>query len=167
VRCLILGCGCRGLALASTLRDAGHAVRGTTREAARGSVLSAAGVEPFICDPDRIGTLVPALEHVTAACILLGSAAGDRQSISALHGPRLEMLLEKLIDTTVRGLVYEAAGTVAADVLERGATLVRAASDRSHISCSLLTAEPADHEVWLAQAVVAVESVLAIDSSVK
>src|SRR5947209_10827367 len=75
-RVLIIGCGCRGLALAQGLRERGHAVRGTTRDSARLDVLEAAGVDAVLADPDRIMTIVPTFEHVTVACILLGSAVG-------------------------------------------------------------------------------------------
>ncbi len=145
--------------LAHALREAGHTVRGTTRDPARAPLLEAGGVEPVLADPDRVATLVPALEHVSAICLLLGSAAGDPDAVSALHGARLEMLLLKLLDTTVRGVVYEASGAAPAAVRERGARLVRAAGQRSHISNALLTADPSDHRAWLEAAIAALESV--------
>ena len=43
---------------------------------------------------------------------LLGSATGEPDAIAAIHGPRLERLLEKLVDSPVRGFAYEAAGSV-------------------------------------------------------
>jgi len=95
----------------------GHAVRGTSRDSSHVPALEAAGVEAFVGDPDRVGTIVPALQQVSVACLLLGSAVGDPDRIAALHGPRLEMLLEKMIDTTVRGIVYEAGGTAAVTLL--------------------------------------------------
>ncbi|MGH2893410.1 MAG: hypothetical protein ACRDPM_09110, partial [Solirubrobacteraceae bacterium] len=108
-RCLIVGCGCRGLELATALRAAGHAVRGTTREPARRAEIEAAGVEPFVGDPNLVGTLAPALAHVGVACILLGSATGTGDQLAALHGTRLDMLLERMLDPTVTGVVYQAA----------------------------------------------------------
>jgi hypothetical protein len=145
------------------MRDAGHVVRGTTRDPDREGTLAAAGVEPFVCDPDRVGTLVPALANVGAVCVLLGSAVDDVDQLAALHGPRLEMLLGKLIDTTVRGLVYEAAGTVPPRVLRHGAELVSAAAEQSHIPFVLLDADPLDHQTWLGLARSAVEG-LGLDS---
>ena len=45
----------------------------------------------------------------------LGSAAGGPRR-SDVHGPRLERMLERLVDTPVRGFVYEAArGTAGAE----------------------------------------------------
>ena len=134
-------------------------VRGTTRDPSREAHLAAADVEPFVADPDRVGTLVPALQHVAVVCVLLGSATGTREQVAALHGPRLEMLLTKLIDTTARGFVYEAAGTVPAPILRAGADLVRAAAEASRIPHAVLDADPSDHGRWLQAARSAVEGV--------
>jgi hypothetical protein len=132
-RCLIIGCGCRGLLLARELASRGHAVRGTTRDTERVAELDRAGVEGIVADPDRIATLIPALEHVGAACILLGSAVGGSEALAALHGSRLEMLLLRMLDTTVRGVVYEAIGTVDPTVLAAGDERVRSFCERSLI----------------------------------
>jgi uncharacterized protein YbjT (DUF2867 family) len=159
-RCLIVGCGCRGLELAGTLRSAGHAVRGTTRDEARSAEIEAAGAEPFIGDPNVVGTLAPALAHVGVACILLGSATGTEEQLSALHGTRLDMLLERMLDTTVRGVVYQAAGSVGPVLLGAGADRVRYACERSLIPYEVLTADPATDEGWVTQAVQAVDRAL-------
>lgn len=119
-----------------------------------------AGAEAVLCDPDRVATLVGALEHVTVACILLGSAVGTAQELRALHGTRLEMLLTKLIDTTVRGLVYEARGTVDPAVLGGGVDLVRAFGERSLARYALLQSDPARPEEWLGAALEAIERVV-------
>jgi nucleoside-diphosphate-sugar epimerase len=115
-RVLIVGCGCRGRDLARELVAAGHAVRGTTRDPANADAIAAAGAEPYVGDPDRIGTLMDALAGVTVVCWLLGAAAAPD-----LHGPRLRMLFEKLVDTPVRGVVYEgtAGAAIARDAAER------------------------------------------------
>ena len=115
----MVGGGCRGLALARTLVAEGHAVRAVTRSPARRAEIEAAGCECWIGDPDRIGSLRYALDNVTVLLWLLGTATGP--NVEALHGSRLRMMLEKTTDTTVRGVVYERAGTVPADVLARGA----------------------------------------------
>jgi uncharacterized protein YbjT (DUF2867 family) len=159
-RCLIIGCGCRGLALARALRAAGHAVRGTTRDPDRRAEIEAAGVEAFVGDPDRVGTLSPALEHVGVACVLLGSAEGDPEQLAALHGTRLDMLLERMLDTTVRGVVYECVGTAPAAVLREGVARVRHACERNLIPYALLAADPFDRERWTGAAVTAVEDAL-------
>ena len=101
-RVLIIGCGCRGRELARALRDAGHAVRGTTRDPVNAPVIAEAGAEPYIGDPDRIATLMEALTGVTILVWLLGNVPDPD-----LHGGRLRMMFEKLVDTPVRGVVYE------------------------------------------------------------
>ncbi len=90
-------------------------------------------MEGVIADPDRIATVIPALEHVGAACILLGSAIGGSEALAALHGSRLEMLLLRMLDTTVRGVVYEATGTVDPAILAAGGERVRSFCERSLI----------------------------------
>ena len=117
-RVLIVGCGCRGRSLGVALRASGHAVRGTTRSSARVDDLETAGIEGVVADPDRLGTLVPALAGVTVVCWLMGSAADSPD----VHGPRLRSLVEHLVDTPVRGLVYEAAGSADPALLAEGAS---------------------------------------------
>ena len=125
-RVLIVGCGGRGRALARELLAAGHAVRGTTRSPARVDAIAAAGAEPYVGDPDRIATLMEAIAGVTVVAWLMGSATGP--GAEDLHAGRLRMLCEKLVDTPVRGLLYEGAGTLGADVLTGGAEVVRGAA---------------------------------------
>lgn len=119
-----------------------------------------AGAEAVLADPDRLATLVGALDHVGVAIVLLGSAGGDREAVVALHGPRLEALLIKLLDTTIRGVVYEAAGSVPADVLDRGAATVARLCTRSRIPYGLVEAERGS-DGWLEQTLGAVQRVLA------
>ncbi len=124
-------------------------------------MLETDGIEAVIGDPDRVGTIAPALDHVGLVCVLLGSAEGDSESLVALHGPRREMLLSRTLDSTVRGLVYECAGSVDRAVLERGAETVRSVCGSSHIPYALLDADPGQHEEWLAAALRAHEQLLA------
>lgn len=159
-RCLIIGCGCRGRALATELRTIGHAVRGTTRDPGGCAAIEAVGAEAFVGDPDRVATLTPALEHVSVACLLLGSAAGEPEALAALHGSRLDMLLERMRDTTVRGVVYEARGTVDPQLLQAGAERVRWACERSLIPYQLLVSEPAELGPWVSAAAEAVQRAL-------
>ncbi|MGN6189242.1 MAG: NAD(P)H-binding protein [Conexibacter sp.] len=162
-RVLIVGCGCRGQALARALREQGHAVRGTTRDESRRAAIESAGAEVWIGDPDRIATISYALADVTILCWLMGSASGPAEKLEALHGSRLRMLLERTIDTTVRGLLYEAAGTVEPALLAEGAQTVHAACEKSEIPHALLDADPADHDAWLAAALREIEGLLAYE----
>jgi uncharacterized protein YbjT (DUF2867 family) len=100
-----VGCGCRGRELAAALAEDGHAVRGTSRSPERIGDIEASGAEAVVADPDRLGTLLPHVEGVSVLVWLLGSVEGEAGA--ALHGPRLESMLEALVDTPVRGVVYE------------------------------------------------------------
>jgi uncharacterized protein YbjT (DUF2867 family) len=160
-RVLIVGCGCRGQQLTRSLRARGHAVRGTTRTEARRAAIEAAGAEVWIGDPDRIGTIHYALDGVTILCWLMGSAEGSGEQLAALHGSRLEMLLQRTIDTTVRGVLYEAAGSVDAALLARGAATVRSSCAHSEIPHAMLDADPTvDQGAWATAALDAVDELL-------
>jgi nucleoside-diphosphate-sugar epimerase len=163
-RVLIVGCGCRGRALAHDLRAAGHAVRGTTRDPSHTEAIAAAGAEPYVGDPDRVATLMDALAGVTIVCWLMGTATGAPDRVAALHDGRLRMLWEKLVDTPVRGVVHEAAGPLPPDVLARGRAVARAAHETWRIPLVVLDADPADHGAWLAAATTAVAGLLGVDS---
>ena len=147
-RVLIVGCGCRGRELARDLIAKGHAVRGTTRDPAGLPEIEAAGAEAVVADPDRLGTLVGHLQGVAVVCWLLGDVTGA--AAADLHGPRLRTMLERLVDTPVRGVVYEAAGSADQDVLAAGAAAVRAASATWSIPAEVVEAAPADPPAWLA-----------------
>lgn len=126
-RVLIVGCGCRGRELAAELRSRGHAVRGTTRSESHLPEILAADVDAVVADPNRLATLTPQLDGVSVLVWLMGSAEGPEAA--ALHGDRLTSLLETLVDTHVRGVVYEAAGSVEPQLLEQGAAFVRRAGE--------------------------------------
>ena len=117
-RVLIIGCGCRGRSLARALVADGHAVRGTTRDPQRAAAIAEAGAEPYVGDPDRVGTLMGALTGLTVICWLLGGVPAPE-----LHDGRLRMLFEKLVDTPVRGVVYERGSPV-------GEAIARDAAER-------------------------------------
>ncbi len=146
--------------LARELIAAGHAVRATTRDPANVAAIESTGAEPFVGDPDRVATIARAFDHASVACVLLGSAEGDAAALEALHGTRLEMLLSRMLDTTVRGIVYETSGTVAPGILRRGSEIVRATCEDSRIPFALLDADPSDPAAWVAAASTAVAEVL-------
>jgi hypothetical protein len=79
-RVLIVGPGARGDVLARELKASGHAVRG-----------------PVPSDP---ASVVGSLDAVAVLCWLGGEA----------DEPRLRAVLEKLVDTPVRGVAYEPVG---------------------------------------------------------
>jgi hypothetical protein len=106
-RVLIVGAAGR----ADELADSGHVVE------------EADGV-----DPDRLATLTPRLEGVTVVCWLFG----DNERAS-LHGDRLAALLEYLVDTPVRGFVYERSGEHPG-----GEEIVDRASRTFHLPCTVI-----------------------------
>ncbi len=161
-RCLIIGCGCRGRALGRELGERGHAVRGSSRRDGELAEMEAVRIEPHHGDPDRVGTLAPAFDRVSVACVLLGSATGAPEAVRALHETRLEMLLERMLDTTIRGIVYEAAGSVDPAVLAGGIAIVRRRCEGSLIPYALLQSDPARaRTAWLQEALTAVQRLLA------
>jgi hypothetical protein len=157
----MVGGGCRGLRLARTLMAEGHAVRAVTRSPARRAQIEAAGCECWIGDPDRIGSLRYALDNVTVLLWLLGTATGP--NVEALHGSRLRMMLDKVTDTTVRAVLYEAAGSVDPAVLAAGAAELALAQRLNEIPGALLEADPRDADAWVAAARAAIEHLVSVD----
>ena len=133
-RALIVGCGCRGRELGGRLLAEGWAVRGTSRREEGLGEIEAAGIEPALADPDRPGTILELVGDVAVLVLLLGRCSGSEEEVAAIHGPRLERLLEHLVETPVRGIVYE--GT------EEGAEVVRQAARTWRIPASTNTAKP-------------------------
>jgi hypothetical protein len=123
-------------------------VRGTTRSAGATQDILAAGLEPAVADPDQGASVLEHVGDVALVFWLLGSAAGEPDAVAALHGPRLERVLEELVDTPVRGFVYEAAGSVTREDLERGSEIVRAAGERWRIPVAIVDRDPGDWEGW-------------------
>ncbi len=159
-RLLIVGCGCRGRALGGRLAADGWAVRGTSRGDPGLAKIEAAAIEPALADPLRPATLLSLIDDVSVVVWLLGSARGQEESLAALHGERLESLLQKLVDTPVRGFVYEAVGSVPASCLEAGARAVSMAGSSWRIRTAVLAAAPSDHGPWLRAASCAVQDAL-------
>jgi hypothetical protein len=133
-------------------------VRGTTRDPARVPELEAAGVEPAVGDPYRLATLMPHVANTSALVWLMGSATGE--DVEALHRTRLQTVLERLVDTPVRGMVYEAAGTLPAPLFREGAAAVRKAALTWQMPNVIVEQDPAGHEAWVRAMVAAVEEVL-------
>ncbi|HVY96743.1 MAG TPA: hypothetical protein VHA54_07265 [Solirubrobacterales bacterium] len=149
-RALIVGCGCRGRQLGRALLDEGWAVRGTSRREEGLEAIAAAGLEAAIADPDRPGTILDLVGDVAVVVLLLGSARGTAEELAAIHGPRLERLLEHLVDTPVRGVLYEAVGSAGPQLLEAGAEQVRAAARTWRIPVGILA--PTAAAAWPGEA---------------
>ncbi len=147
MRILLVGGGCRGLELTRALTAEGHAVRAVTRTEAGRAGIEAAGGECWIGDPDRIGSLRYALANVTVLLWALGTV--DR---SELHGSRLEMMLERTVDTMVRGVVYE--GT------EDGREIIERMCELNEVPFAFLESDPANGPAWAATGRAVIESLL-------
>ncbi|WP_146175404.1 hypothetical protein [Paraconexibacter algicola] len=162
MRVLMIGGGSeRGLALARSLTAEGHAVRIVSREGARREAIEAVGAECYVGTPDVVGTIRFALENVTVLCWLLGTAEHqDPEKLEALFGSRLKMLLEKTTDTTVRGVVFEDAGTVADELLASGRHEVEWAFEKNEIPYAYLRADGRDVDAWVPAAREAIDSLL-------
>lgn len=160
MRVLLVGGGCRGLGLTRELVAAGHAVRAVTRSESHRAAIEAAGAECWIGDPDVVGTLRYALESVTILVWALGTAGGTPAAVAALHGPRLQMMLGRVIDTTVRGVVYEAAGTVGSRVLADGRERVGREAQLNEIPYAVLECDPADRAQWVVRARAAIDGLI-------
>jgi hypothetical protein len=159
-RILLVGGGARGRALASSLIAERHTARITTRSEAGRAAIEAVGAECWIGTPDRVASLRYALENVTIACWLLGTATGSAEQLAALHGPRLAFFCSQTIDTTVRGLVYEAGGCVDSRLLLAGADLLATKAAFNEIPLRIIDADPADAGAWHAQALAALAGLL-------
>ena len=161
-RVLIVGGGCRGRQLARAAIADGHAVRITTRGEGGRAAVEQAGAECWVGTPLRLATLRGALEGVTIACWLLGTASGAAQELAELHGNRLEFFMTQAIDTTVRGILYEARGSLPRELLGTGERLARALAARNAIPFAALDADPAAGQAWLEQARGAVNELLGV-----
>ncbi len=160
-RALIVGCGCSGRALGSELRDEGWEVRGTSRTEEGLVPIEEVGIEPVRADPERPGTILDLVGDVTVVLWLLGGAEGSAENLAAIHGPRLEGLLERLVDTPVRGFLYEGAGTVDPKLLEGGAELVRNAESTWRIPVAVTGTSREHGPAWVEEMETAVVELLA------
>jgi hypothetical protein len=87
---------------------------------------------------------------VTVVCWLMG-----RLPVPELHGGRLRMLWEKLVDTPVRGVLYEGS-------LPEGEQVARAAAETWQIPLEVLRVDPHDHDAWPAAARAAIDRLLGL-----
>jgi hypothetical protein len=124
------------------------------------ALVTEAGIEPALADPDRPASLLKQVADVAVITLLLGSLVGPPETIAAIHGPRLERLMEKLVDTPVRGVIYEAAGSVSLQQLETGRETVTAAGERWRIPVEILDRDPVEHGAWRDAALTATRRLL-------
>jgi nucleoside-diphosphate-sugar epimerase len=159
-RALIVGCGCRGRELGRHLRARDWQVRGTSRQQAGLEGIDSAGLEAALADPDRPGTILDLCGDVSVVVWLLGSAVGEPGQIAAIHGPRLERLLEKLVESPVRGFAYESTGSASLEQLWAGREIVEGAAETWRIPVAILDWSR-DEPGWAERAGEAVAGLLA------
>ena len=141
-RALIVGCGRLGTELGLGLVDDGWAVRGTSRAEAGARRIESAGLEGVVADPDRVGTVLEHVGDVAVVAWALGEAVGP--TAPHVNGPRLERMLERLVDTPVRGFVL--------DVPPQGAEavgLVETATATWRLPSRLVEAPHSDAGEWV------------------
>jgi uncharacterized protein YbjT (DUF2867 family) len=159
-RALIVGCGCRGRSLGEALATEGWSVRGTSRSEDGLAPIRAAGIEAALADPAMPGTILDLVGDVAVVHWLLGSADGAEAEVAAIHGPKLERLLERLVDTPVRGFAYEAIGSVDPQHLAAGRGVVETAAETWRIPVEFLESGPGEPEDWLEGAVEATRNLV-------
>ena len=147
---MLVGCGCCGREAGKLLAERGWAVRGTSRGADGVAAIAAAGLEGAEADPDRVGSITELVGDVTVLAWLLGGGV-EPGAAADLNGPRLESLLAKLVDTPVRGFVFErpADGT--------GVEWVEDAIARWHLPAQIVEADRSDPDAWAMAVADAVE----------
>jgi hypothetical protein len=138
----------------------GWQVRGTSRRSERLEPIEAAGLEPALADPYRPGTVLELCGDVAVVVWLLGNAAGEPDEARAIHGPRLESLMERLVDSPVRAFAYEAVGSVDASAISEGVRIVVRAREIWRVPVVLLT-EGRREPRWAERSAAAVAGLLA------
>ena len=82
---------------------------------------------------------MPLLDGASAVCWLMGTANGSAEAVEAVHGPRLESMLELIVDTHARGFVYETGGVER----ELGLHAARCAREVYEMPIEILETDPA------------------------
>jgi hypothetical protein len=161
-RALIVGCGCGGRELGARLLEGGWQVRGTSRDREGVARIDEAGLEGAIADPNLPGTVLDLVGDIAVIVWLLGSAAGDPAEVAAIHGPRLETLLERLVDTPVRAFAYEDSGHLEPELLRRGREIVERAARAWRIPVALIGEGERSAPDWPELTAEAVRGLLAV-----
>src|SRR3954453_4518210 len=97
-RALIVGCGGRGRELGERLLAEGGTVRGTSRREEGLAAIAAAGIEAVLADPEGPAGVLELGNDVAILVLLLGGASGGEEELAAIHGPRLERLMEHMVE---------------------------------------------------------------------
>lgn len=156
-RALIVGCGRLGTELGLGLAEDGWAVRGTSRSQEGVERIEAAGLEGVVAEPDRVGTVLEHVGDVAVVAWALGEATGP--TARDVNGPRLERMLERLVDTPVRGFVLDAPRDGAEAV-----GLVETATRTWRLPSRVVEAPRSDAGEWVAELRAAVNGLISAAS---
>jgi hypothetical protein len=155
-RALIVGCGCLGTSLGLELAEDGWAVRGTARTQAGAERITKAGLEGVVADPDRVGTVLEHVGDVAVVAWALGAAGGP--TAADVNGPRLERMLERVVDTPVRGFVLDAPPE-----RPEGAELVAVATATWRLPTRVVEIPRSDSGEWIAAMRAAINDLIGAD----
>jgi hypothetical protein len=158
-RVLIVGCGCRGRLLAAALGEAGHAVRGTTRDPGMLRAIEAGGAEAALADPDRLVDAFAGARGGKRAGVADGHSGrrqggGRRPAWAAARVDRGQA--RRLPGARARGGGHSRVGAA-----RRGAAAVRRVGADNRMPVEVVEEDPGDSAVWLGAMTTAIERVLA------
>ena len=114
----------------------------------------------MVADPDRPGAILDQVADVALVFWLLGSAVGEPEAVAAIHGPRLERLLEKLVDTPGARVRLRGGGPRSALRPGGRAPTGPGGGRRWRIPVAIVDADPGDWEAWTEAMLAATERLL-------
>ena len=112
--------------------------------------------------PTRSARSPELLGDVTVVAWLFSGAATDPGRLESLNGERLGSLLAALVDTPVRGFIYEALPAGAGAAADPGRALVEDAESRWRIPTRIVAAERSQPDAWGAAVADAVGAVVGL-----
>lgn len=114
---LVVGCGYTGRRLALTLRDAGHAVTGTTRSEERAARLDAEGIRPLLLDLGDRGAARALLRTVPDVCFYLAPPVPPKETEAGGAEPAAEVedVIRALVRAPLQAFVYASSTSVYGD----------------------------------------------------
>ena len=156
-RFLLVGSQQHVLLLGEELAEQGHAVRAITSGTNLAAEFESAAIELVNADRALLGTVLPHLDGVAIVCWLSEADPDAEQTPAAAerHVERITGLMEKIVDTGVRGFVYEARpGT------ETAVSAIEHASTTWMIPVATFSADQDNPVAWLQAAHAAIDNAL-------